>query len=1857
MGKGKPRAVEKGVLGQNLSLFSSSSSASSSSGSLHVPSAPVYYPNEEEFKDPLEYIYKIRPEAEPYGICKIVPPNNWKPPFALNLENFSFPTKTQAIHQLQVRPASCDSKTFELEYNRFLEEHCGKKLKRRVIFEGDELDLCKLFNGVKRFGGYDKVVKEKKWGEVSRFVRSGRKITECAKHVLCQLYQEHLYDYEEYYNRLNKGVARGCKRGVRKSKKSDDRMEFSRSKRRRKNSDGEKVKVCNKVEEEEEHDQICEQCRSGLHGEVMLLCDRCNKGWHIYCLSPPLKQVPPGNWYCFECLNSDKDTFGFVPGKRFTVEAFRRLADRAKRRWFGSGSTSRVQMEKKFWEIVEGSAGDVEVMYGSDLDTSVYGSGFPRVNDQRPESVEANLWDEYCGSPWNLNNLPKLKGSMLQAVHHNITGVMVPWLYVGMLFSSFCWHFEDHCFYSMNYLHWGEPKCWYSVPGSEAGAFEKVMRSSLPDLFDAQPDLLFQLVTMLNPSVLQDNRVPVYTVLQEPGNFVITFPRSYHGGFNFGLNCAEAVNFAPADWLPYGGFGAELYKNYHKTAVLSHEELLCVVAKQGDFDSKASPHIKKEMLRIYTEEKSWRERIWRSGIIKSSPMPLRKCPEYVGTEEDPACIICKQYLYLSAVVCHCRPSAFVCLEHWERICECKSRRRCLLYRHTLAELSDLVLASDSDRFEERSPSNDLRRQISCSNELNVLTKKVKGGHVSLAELAEQWLSRAKKFFQHPYLGDACATLLKEAEQFLWAGSEMDPVRDMVKSLNAAQMWAGGIRDCLFKVQNWSSGHSCDLERVPLEYIAELLNNDPVPCNEPGHLMLKERADEAWRLAQEIDSALSSCSEISVLESLYSRFSDLPIYIKESKKLSKKLSSAKIWIDSAKKCISETQSAAVDIDILYKLKSEMSELQIQLPETELLLDLVRKAESCQSQCKEILKAPFSLKNVEVLLQEFKNFTVNIPELMLLKQCHINAVSWISRCNDVLVNLHEREDQDKVVNELNCLLKDAASLRIQVDELPLVELELKKACCRVKVLKARDMKMPLDFIQELMMEAFVLQIEKEKLFVDLSGVIAAVRCWEERATKLLAQEAQMLDFEDIIRTSADIPVLLPLLDDIKDAVAMAKSWLENSAPFLVSSSSMVSGSVSSLKLEVLKELVSHSKLLKISLDERRMLEMVLKNCDEWQQDANSALQDARCILSTDDIDDGKNGCLFGKVEHLATKMESITKAGLSLNFDFAEIPKLQNACSMLRWCSRALSFCTCAPSLEDVESLMEAAENLSVIGVSGTLWSALIDGVKWLRKALGVISLPGNFERFKLSDAEVVLAESQSIQISFPLMVNQLVNAIHKHKLWLEQAERFFSLNSEERSWSLILELKELGKASAFSCSELDLVLYEVEKVEKWKQQFVEIIGRFVDDRNSLSDALQKVKQSLDISLNIYGKSWSAKARILCMCYTGYNEEIFFLSCSMCKDRYHLRCLDSAQVNPNNAEVFICHYCQFFDDGSISQNGGGPLKNGEKQLELRMLIELLSDSENFPTRIEEKDLLQQIVDQAHECKKCLREILDFALSYLDKDLTVVCEKLTIALKATEVAGVCDNQDKCDLELASARNSWRVRVKRLLEDAQKPTMQHIQRHMKEGLAMSIPPEDYIWQKLAELKDIGLQWADHAKKVATDSGALGLDKVFELISEGENLPIYLEKELKLLRARSMLYCICRKPFDSRVKVACKLCGEWYHIDCIKLLTPPKIYFCAACEPQTEGLSVSLLADHERSTSAKSVEPKTPSPRHTKSRKKPGETESNVMQKMLAFENHGNVFIHSSGIDQLGWQNRKPLRRAAKKRTELKILSQFFHR
>ena len=60
------------------------------------------------------------------------------------------------------------------------------------------------------------------------------------------------------------------------------------------------------------------------------------------------------------------------------------------------------------------------------------------------------------------SNMDKIyvQGSVLRYVigEELITGVMVPWLYVGSCMSAFCWHIEDHALYSINYLHKGAPK-------------------------------------------------------------------------------------------------------------------------------------------------------------------------------------------------------------------------------------------------------------------------------------------------------------------------------------------------------------------------------------------------------------------------------------------------------------------------------------------------------------------------------------------------------------------------------------------------------------------------------------------------------------------------------------------------------------------------------------------------------------------------------------------------------------------------------------------------------------------------------------------------------------------------------------------------------------------------------------------------------------------------------------------------------------------------------------------------------------------------------------------------------------------------------------------------------------------------------------------------------------------------------------------------------------------------------------------------------------------------------------------------------------------------------------------------------
>ncbi|XP_033108738.1 chromodomain-helicase-DNA-binding protein 5-like isoform X2 [Anneissia japonica] len=55
------------------------------------------------------------------------------------------------------------------------------------------------------------------------------------------------------------------------------------------------------IQAEEEPDEHMEFCRVCHDGGELLCCDQCPLSYHIFCLNPPLKQIPDGEWLCPRC--------------------------------------------------------------------------------------------------------------------------------------------------------------------------------------------------------------------------------------------------------------------------------------------------------------------------------------------------------------------------------------------------------------------------------------------------------------------------------------------------------------------------------------------------------------------------------------------------------------------------------------------------------------------------------------------------------------------------------------------------------------------------------------------------------------------------------------------------------------------------------------------------------------------------------------------------------------------------------------------------------------------------------------------------------------------------------------------------------------------------------------------------------------------------------------------------------------------------------------------------------------------------------------------------------------------------------------------------------------------------------------------------------------------------------------------------------------------------------------------------------------------------------------------------------------------------------------------------------------------
>ena len=208
-------------------------------------------------------------------------------------------------------------------------------------------------------------------------------------------------------------------------------------------------------------------------------------------------------------------------------------------------------IEREFWKKV---AYDPPT-YCADVAGTLFDAPTEDSDDATITKRESDDCSKSCSvtTPgWDVSRLDSLLSRTLREKNITLDGVNSSYLYFGMWRALFAWHTEDCDLYSVNYLHYGAPKFWYAVAPEDRERFEILAQGMVPEMWRACPEFLRHKELLISPTLLEQNGIPFTRMMQKPGEFVVTYPGSYHSGFNCGYNCAESCNFATEAWVEIG---------------------------------------------------------------------------------------------------------------------------------------------------------------------------------------------------------------------------------------------------------------------------------------------------------------------------------------------------------------------------------------------------------------------------------------------------------------------------------------------------------------------------------------------------------------------------------------------------------------------------------------------------------------------------------------------------------------------------------------------------------------------------------------------------------------------------------------------------------------------------------------------------------------------------------------------------------------------------------------------------------------------------------------------------------------------------------------------------------------------------------------------------------------------------------------------------------------------------------------------------------------------------------------------------------------------------------------------------------
>ncbi|XP_063910266.1 protein Jumonji [Zophobas morio] len=579
--------------------------------------APTFHPNEKEFQDPIEYIEKIRPKAEQFGICRIIPPSTFKPECKVT-DDMRFTAYNQYVHKMLHRWGPNFKELMAIK--KYLSTQ-NISLTHPPWIGGMEIDLPRLYQTVQSLGGLKEVIEKKKWPKVS----DAMKIPKSAQDRVTKLddiYCKYLLPYdtlspaerEKLFDEVETDWAKRESKSLLKAQQNVDE---------------------NSTEMESESDDEAEEC--------------------------------------------------IVKGRSMALNAFYRIARNTMSMWFKNPEPLAEEVELEFWKHVTLKQNHICVHSGS-IDSGNWGYGFA-VSKNSP----------FARHSWNLKVLTNNSGSVLRAMGP-VMGVTVPTLHVGMVFSSCCWYRDPHSLPWIEYLHTGGNKIWYGVPNSTGTAFHAALKSLVPNYCRNKSLWLPSDTVMVPPNLLIDNGVSLCRIVQEPGQFIVVFPKVFTSSLSTGYVVSESVYFAPPYWLKTGRTVFDELRNSCEPSMFSFDRLLLSIVNDARSNVEVLRQIIPAVQELCDKEKAARDKIKSLGVSATEKLPLPETPQVRKKKKlhsddgEYECEVCNANLFVS-MVSESQDDVVYCLDHAAEQIEKKkiqSKHCKLMYTYDDADLDGLV---------------------------------------------------------------------------------------------------------------------------------------------------------------------------------------------------------------------------------------------------------------------------------------------------------------------------------------------------------------------------------------------------------------------------------------------------------------------------------------------------------------------------------------------------------------------------------------------------------------------------------------------------------------------------------------------------------------------------------------------------------------------------------------------------------------------------------------------------------------------------------------------------------------------------------------------------------------------------------------------------------------------------------------------------------------------------------------------------------------------------------------------------------------------------------------------------------------